>query len=852
MKFLRVGFFLAPFAAATCLFGATARVATPVSEIAVSPGFKVELVRSAEATEGSWVAMCKDNKGRLIISPQDRQPMLRVTLSGSGTIEKLEKIELKIGSAMGLLYAFDSLYVSGIGPDGPALYRLTDTNGDDQYDKIEMLKKFDGATGEHGCHALVLGPDNMIYYISGNFVKVPTDISANSPHKNYKDDVILPRGEDGNGFGRGLKPPGGTILRGDKDGKNWELYAAGMRNTYDFAFNNEGEIIAFDSDMEWDWSMPWYRPIRIYHLVSGGEYGFREGTAKWPAYYPDALPPAMDVGIGSPTGVIFGYGAKFPARYQNACFVMDWSYGRIFAITLTPQGSTYSASKETFVKGKPLNVTDMVVGDDGALYFMTGGRNTQSGLYRVTYTGTESTAAAQKDTTGHDARALRHKLEAFQGHKDAGAVEFAWPHLNSPDRWIRYAARIAIEAQPSETWVARALSEESVDGGITALLAVARLGDASNENEIFRSLGRLHRKGFSDDQLLAGLRVIEVAISRMGHPEEEAARGIVRALDPMFPSGKPQIDRELAQILIYLDAPNIIGRCLDQAKAASVFEDQMFYMFHLRTVKTGWTRAQREQYFAWFNEKHNNDKHPAELVNYFTEAGREYSDGASFPRFIANAKKDAIDAMSDAERGELASVITGESAPKPAAAAIPVHSFVKEWKTADLAEDVTKLSATTPNGRAGGGGARNFNRGKEAFAAAQCLVCHRMRDEGGSTGPDLTAIAQRFTPRDILESITEPSKVVSEQFAATEFVLKNGDEVSGRILEETDQKYVVLTNPLQNGKTDVKKSDVAKKQLAKLSPMPEGLINVLKKEEVLDLIAYLVAAGRDTHPLFAK
>jgi putative heme-binding domain-containing protein len=850
MKFLRA-LLLFPFAVAT-LFGA-ARVATPVSEIAVAPGFKVELVRSADPTEGSWIAMCKDNKGRLIISPQDRQPMLRVTLSSAGAIEKIEKIDLKIGTAMGLLYAFDSLYVSGIGPDGPALYRLTDTNGDDQYDKIEMLKKFEGATGEHGSHALVLGPDNMIYYINGNFVKVPGDISPNSPHKNFKDDVILPRGEDGNGFGRGLKPPGGFIMRGDKDGKNWELYAAGMRNTYDFAFNNDGEIVAFDSDMEWDWSMPWYRPIRIYHLVSGGEYGFREGTAKWPAYYPDDLPPAMDVGIGSPTGVIFGYGARFPAKYQNACYVMDWSYGRIFAIHLTPQGSTYSATKETFIKGKPLNVTDMVVGNDGALYFMTGGRNTQSGLYRVSYVGNDSVVPAPKDNLAHEARALRKKLESFHGHKDAGAIEFAWPHLNSPDRWIRYAARIAIEAQPSETWAARALSEETVDGGITALLALARVGDSSNENDLFRALGRLHRKGFSDEQMLSAVRVIEVAISRMGHPEEEAARGIVRALDPMFPSGKPQLDRELAQILIYLEAPDIVGRCLAVAKAAPVFEDQMFYMFHLRTVKTGWSRGQREQYFAWFNEKHNNAKHPAELVNYFTEAGREYSDGASFPKFIANAKQDAIAALTDAERGELADVITGKVAPKAAAA--PAHAFVKEWKTADLLEDVEKLKVTaTPNGRvvASIRGARDFNRGKEAFTAAQCIACHRMRDDGGSIGPDLTAIAQRFTPRDILESMTEPSKVVSEQFAATDFVLKNGDEVTGRIVEETDQKYVVLTNPLQNGKTDVKKSDVTKKELAKLSPMPEGLINVLSKDEILDLIAYMMAAGRETSPLFQR
>ncbi|HEY6228418.1 MAG TPA: heme-binding protein, partial [Verrucomicrobiae bacterium] len=448
MKSLRACYVLSHAVAVGLLssFAAAPKGPLPASEITVLPGFKVEMVRAAEPEEGSWVAICKDNKGRLIISPQDGQPLLRMTLK-DGQIDKLERIELKsegpeakpirYGSAMGLLYAYDSLYMSGAGPQGLGLYRITDSNGDDQYDKIELLHKFDGAAGEHGSHALALGPEGKIYYIHGNFVKVPDDISPNSPHKNYADDVLLPRGEDGNGFGRGLKPPGGMILRGDKDGKNWELVAAGMRNTYDFAFNSDGEIFGFDSDMEWDWSMPWYRPTRIYHLVSAGDYGFREGTAKWPAYYPDALPPALDVGIGSPTGVTFGYGAKFPAKYQRAMFAMDWSYGRIFAIHLTPNGSTYSASKEVFVHGKPLPLTDMVIGDDGALYFMIGGRRTAAALYRVTYTGTESTSPATKDNTGAEARALRRQIEAFHGHKDPKAVDFVWPHLASSDRWIR-------------------------------------------------------------------------------------------------------------------------------------------------------------------------------------------------------------------------------------------------------------------------------------------------------------------------------------------------------------------------------------------------------------------------------
>jgi putative heme-binding domain-containing protein len=264
-------------------------------------------------------------------------------------------------------------------------------------------------------------------------------------------------------------------------------------------------------------------------------------------------------------------------------------------------------------------------------------------------------------------------------------------------------------------------------------------------------------------------------------------------------------------------------------------------MFHLRTLKTGWTRAEREEYFNWFNRKHEgaNSHHPATTVEWFTEAGRDYSDGASFPRFLANAKADAVASLSDSERGELASVITGQEPEKPKTA--PARAFVKEWKVADLVDSLDQVSH-----------GRNFKRGKEAFTAAQCYACHRFDNEGGSVGPEMTTVSTRFTRRDILESIIEPSKVISEQFASTDFTLKDGDIVTGRILEENDARYVVLVNPLANVRQEVKKSDVAKRAQAKLSMMPDGLVNVLNKDEILDMLAYIESGGKRNSPLFQK
>src|SRR5579862_4919825 len=345
-------------AASLLLFTAPAAAQDdPADKLQALPDFKVEHVLRADAKiHGSWISMTRDPKGRLLLAGQRGQPVTRLTIK-DGKIEKEEILKLPVSEIMGMLFAFDALYVNASGKDssgksaGYGLFRLKDTLGTDQFDSVELLREWPGGQGEHGAHGLVLGPDQKIYTVNGNFTAVPGDVLPSSPPRNYADDRILPRAEDGNGFGAGKKPPGGYIVRVDADGKNAEIVASGQRNTYDIAFNADGELFGFDSDMEWDWGTPWYRPIRIMHWVSGGDYGFREGTGKFPEYYEDTLPATLNVGIGSPTGVKFGTNSRLPEWYRSALFLLDWSYGRIFAAHLRPDGATYRASLETVVRG---------------------------------------------------------------------------------------------------------------------------------------------------------------------------------------------------------------------------------------------------------------------------------------------------------------------------------------------------------------------------------------------------------------------------------------------------------------------------------------------------------------------
>src|SRR5207253_2715891 len=167
----------------------------------------------------------------------------------------------------------------------------------------------------------------------------------------------------------------------------WELISTGYRNQFDAAFNRHGDLFTYDADMEWDMNTPWYRPTRVCLVTSGSEFGWRNGAGKWPAYYPDSLPAIYNVGPGSPTGMSFGYGANFPFKYREALFMCDWSYGKMYALHLTPEGSAYKAEAEEFLSGSPLPLTDVVVNPhDGAFYFTTGGsQNTVWSLPRHPY-----------------------------------------------------------------------------------------------------------------------------------------------------------------------------------------------------------------------------------------------------------------------------------------------------------------------------------------------------------------------------------------------------------------------------------------------------------------------------------
>jgi putative heme-binding domain-containing protein len=802
------------------------------SNLKVVKDFKVDLLYTVPRdTEGSWVAMCVDAKGRLIVSDQyGKLYRIMPPPIGSNAALQHEPIDVPVGKAHGLLYAFDSLYVMVNEDAGRGLYRVRDTNGDDRFDEVKLLCKLDGG-GEHGVHAILPAPDGKaLYVVCGNMTRL-TDFDASRVPLDWSEDHLLPRLWDGNGFMKGVLGPGGWIARVDPEGKQWELIAVGFRNEFDAAFNREGELFAYDADMEWDLNTPWYRPTRLNHVISGAEFGWRSGAGKRPAYYIDTFGAVLNIGPGSPTGVTFGYGAKFPARYQEALFMCDWSFGKLYSVHLIPDGASYSGTAEEFVTGQPLALTDLVVNQkDGALYFAVGGRKTQSALYRVTYVGKESTAPAGSDRSFAKERELRHRLESFHGHPDPKAVQEAWPYLGHKDRALRYAARIALEWQDPATWREKALSEKDARTAIAALVALTRVSnkdefhrkpsdprpDPQLQGRILAALDRIDWSKLGNSDRLDLVRAYALAFTRLGQPGKADRSHLIAKFDPLFPAPNRELDAELCQLLAYLETPDAAAKLMAALRAAPTQEEQLEYARALRVLKTGWTMPLREEYFRWFLKAAN------------------FKGGASLAGFLRDMRNDAIATLSVEEKTVLNPILEAKPERKSPQELLAGRQMVKEWTVEEL----------VPIAERGLKGGRNFERGRALFGAVGCASCHRFDNDGASVGPDLTSVAGRFSVRDLLESIVEPSKAISDQYGAIVIRKKNGDVVTGRVGNLNGDELMVIENMFApNDFTNVKRQEIESIEPSKVSMMPEGLMNSLKEDEIQDLVAFLLSRG---------
>jgi putative heme-binding domain-containing protein len=462
------------------------------------------------------------------------------------------------------------------------------------------------------------------------------------------------------------------------------------------------------------------------------------------------------------------------------------------------------------------------------MYLVTGGRGTRSGLYRVRYTGevalpeTPSSKDAQdRLAQAAEARKLRRTLEGFHGKVNSEAVSFAWPHLGSPDPWIRNAARIAVEHQPLEWWQDRALSEASPLAAATAMLALSRVGPSTLQQEILDRLNAYPLASLSQEETLVCLRAYALCYMRMGRPPQAQVETAIAHLEPAYPSGSWAIDRQLSELLRYLEAPTLVEKSLPLLTGAPSQEERLHHLLLLRDVKSGWTAPGRKAYFEAL------------------QAAGQGPQGHYTPLFLKHIRADAVASLNEADRLELGSLVD-EPPMQAAESAAAQRPFVREWQLTDLADDLATV-----------GQGRSFEQGKAVFSAAMCNRCHRYGGEGMAFGPDLAGAANRFSRRDLLESILFPSKAVDEKYRGAIIETSTGSVIVGQVVGGDPQYITISTNPLEPEKVvKIARSEIESQAVAAISTMPSGMLNTLSKEEILDLLAYLESGADPNHRNF--
>jgi putative heme-binding domain-containing protein len=281
------------------------------------------------------------------------------------------------------------------------------------------------------------------------------------------------------------------------------------------------------------------------------------------------------------------------------------------------------------------------------------------------------------------------------------------------------------------------------------------------------------------------------------------------------------MNQELCRLLVRLKSPKVLEKSLLLVREAKSSEELVFYPLHLRYLKQGWDLASHRAMFEALNR--------AEKLN----------GASSYFKAIQDTRSELAASLTPEEAANLAAIIYP---PKPVALsphAMPGWAF-KNWKLEDLTPKLDQV-----------GHGRSFKGGKEVAIGAQCVFCHRMSNDpslpAGLVGPDLTQVSARFGRRDLLDHILDPSKVVEEKFRFITVTRTDGTQVSGSLESEDDERVKLKPNPLAPDTVEIGKSLIAKREVSAVSPMPPGLLNTLKAEQILDLLAFIEAGGDPKH-----
>jgi putative heme-binding domain-containing protein len=348
-----------------------ALVAVPGLGVSAPPGFEVSLLASGPLAHDIR-AMTINRRGELVVG-------------GPGFIKVLHPPATNGPATGATLFAAPEGTVTDLCFDGTGLftvmdgsvYLYRDNDSDGQADDLPT-KMFETQPAKAGLRTVRQGPDGRWYLLAG----WEADIS---------------RGHATSDTSPIRLPEGGVLLRASPDWQNTEILAHGFRQPAGLAFDWRGGIFTFDDEGAAERQLPGYQPARFFQVGYGLHHGWRpsepDHLRAWPDYYADLAPDLYAFGPAKPSGVECYQHWQFPLRYHEGLFALDWAYGRVIHVPLTPVGSTYAGAAEPFLEPTGrfgFAPTALCVAPDGALLVAAGGRGLGGAIYRVQYLGADA------------------------------------------------------------------------------------------------------------------------------------------------------------------------------------------------------------------------------------------------------------------------------------------------------------------------------------------------------------------------------------------------------------------------------------------------------------------------------
>ncbi len=892
--------FLLPFFSVSLGLGgamATAFAAEPSAQLVpvAPPGFTVELY-AREPLVRNPCALAFDGRGRLFVGqgPQYRNPKpntpgdtveILIDTDGDGIADKTKTFARGLNCIQGLAWHGRDLWIA----NSPDLTVVRDLDGDDEADEYVLLYT-DLGNIEHALHGLNFAPDGKLYMSKGNskglnqpgrvapkpfrelfgLPDIPGASDFPPPRTFTKENYRATYHDPKDDWGRH-----GGVLRANPDGTDLEIVSRGLRNPWDIGFDAGFNWLGTDNDQS--------DGDRIFMPFFGANFGWAH---TWSPHWTgrDHLPTVPISGpvfTGSGTGIVFFDTPGWPAEFRGVWFINDYLHRTTFVYRprwdgalLQPAGGKW----EPFLRaGNALfNPVDIEVGPDAALYltgwgtvlggeFKNGLQTNEGRVWRVAPTGTRRASVA-----AHRAQPLAQWTFA-QLASDLGSSVASWradaaaelvrrgsavraelvalatqPDLPiAQETWALWTlGRIAPEDAGLDTWFGTTAAKRSLNARIQSLRIVAhRLRESKRTTALPRfvadALGDAEpRVRFAALQAIGQARRAEMLDAVCAAAAVETERlSFYAAWHALLEIAPPDVLREKlrdsrggvrrAALLALLDRglldePSVRGFVSDADAGTAGLA--ALWLARLSGNPLIDISPPAGDFVDRVRVKIVPGLKPA-VVRYTTDGTEpkfaQGGEGATLT-FTATTTLKAVLFVNGQKVGPTFTGVYRKAVPEPAPGAIALMPPSAPLTTAQVV-------AALPQA--------DLARGRAVFFAAGCIACHRVGAEGGVFGPELTGLGARGNVERVVRSILEPSAEIVEGFALHTYTLRNGQTFAGRMLEEDQNKFVIIQP--NNEPATITRAEIVKQETLVASAMPP-FDSTLSAPDLAALVAWLM------------